>query len=115
MLWGWETTTADVRAMNAEARNREELMPLPPTTLPPIAKAGPKWQAASPLSEGAKRAMHDFHEYYRKYGVRLAADYVKREQEAKANEAWAKAHPPIPQDTVINYFPIRSVQTGSAK
>jgi hypothetical protein len=115
MLWGWETTTAEVKAMNAEAQTREELMPYPPATLPPLGKSGPKWMAASPLSEGAKRAMHDFHEYYRKHGAQMAADYVKREEEAKANEAWAKAHPPIPEDTVINYFPIRSVQTEGAK
>ena len=115
MVWGWETTTAEVRAMNSEARTREELTPLPPETLPPLAKGGPRWQAAGPLSEGAKRAMHDFHEYYRKHGAQMAVDYAKREEEAKAHEEWLKAHPPIPQDTVINYFPIRSAQQEEAK
>ncbi|MCX6970737.1 MAG: hypothetical protein NTV93_11405 [Verrucomicrobia bacterium] len=112
MLSGWETTTAEVRAMNAAAKSRAEMMPLPPATLPSLSQAGPKWQAASPLSEGAKRAMNDFHEYYRKHGAQMAVDYGRREEEARANEAWAKAHPPIPQDTVINYFPIRSVKTN---
>lgn len=115
MLWGWDTTTADVKAMNAEVQTREELTPLPPKALPPLAKAGPKWQAASPLSEGAKRAMHDFHEYYRKHGAQMVVDYARREAEAKASEAWAKAHPPIPPDTVINYFPIQSAEKGQAK
>jgi hypothetical protein len=27
---------------------------------------------------------------------------------AKAHEEWIKAHPPVPQDTVVNFFPIRS-------
>jgi hypothetical protein len=115
MLWGWETTTAEVRAMNAEAQSREELTPLPPATLPPLAKSGPKWQAASPLSEGAKRAMRDFHEYYRKHGAKMTVDYAKREADAKASEAWAKAHPTIPPDTVINYFRIESASRGQAK
>ena len=115
MLWGWETTAAEVRAMNAEAQSREELTPIPPADLPPLAKSGPKWQAASPLSEGAKRAMRDFHEYYRKHGAQMAADYARRMEEAKASEAWAKAHPPIPPDTVINYFPIQSAGKGKAK
>jgi len=113
LLWGWETTAADVRAMNAEARTSEELMPCPPANLPLLAKAGPKWQAASPLSEGAKRVMEDFHEYYRKNGSQMAVDYAKRVEETSAREEWAKAHPPVPQDTVINYFPIRSVQAKS--
>jgi hypothetical protein len=59
--------------------------------------------------------MHDFHEYYRKHGAQMAVDYARREAEAKASEAWAKAHPPIPPDTVINYFQIPSVQKGHAK
>lgn len=115
MLWGWETTTAEVKAMNAEAQTREELTPLPPATLPPLAKAGPKWQAASLLSEGAKRAMRDFHEYYRKHGAQMAVDYARREAEAKAHEEWLKSHPPIPPDTVINYFPIQSAEKEQAK
>lgn len=108
MLSGWETTTAEVKAMNAEARTREELTPLPPATLPPLAKAGPQWQATGPLSGNAKRAMNDFHAYYRTHGTQMAVGYAKREAEAKAHEEWMKAHPPIPEDTVITYFPIRS-------
>jgi len=119
MLWGWETTTAEVKAMNAAAQSSEELTPLPPATLPPLGKAGPRWMAAGPLSENAKRAMNDFHEYYRLHGPEMAADYTRREEEAKAHEEWLKAHPPIPPDTVVNFFPIRStafktIRTGKA-
>jgi hypothetical protein len=83
MLSGWETTTAEAKELNAAVTSRAEMMPLPPATLPPLSQAGPKWQAASPLSEGAKRAMNDFHEYYSKHGAQMAVDYVKREEEAR--------------------------------
>lgn len=115
MLSGWETTTAEVKAMNAAAQSKEELTPLPPATLPPLGKAGPKWMAAGPLSEIAKRAMNDFHEYYRLHGPEMAADYTRREEEARAYEEWLKAHPPIPQDTVVNFFPIRSTAFKSTR
>lgn len=115
MLWGWETTTAEVKALNATAQSREELTPLPPETLPPLGKVGPRWMAAGPLSENAKRAMNDFHEYYRLHGREMAAAYRQREEEAKAHEEWVKAHPPIPQDTVVNFFPIRSSAFKTAR
>ena len=112
MLMGWETTTKEVLELNASAQSSMELTPLPPATLPLLVKAGPKWQAAGPLSENAKRAMNDFHEYYRIHGTQMAVDYAKREADAKAHEEWVKAHPPIPQDTVITYFPIRSTKAA---
>lgn len=115
MVWGWETTTSEVLAMNAQAKTSEQLTHLPPVTLPSFEKAGPKWQAASRLSEGAKRAMNDFHEYYRKHGGQMAGAYARQEADAKAQEEWLKAHPPIPQDTIINYFPIRSEQKDKAQ
>lgn len=108
MLWGWETTTDEIRSLNAQARTPSEVMELPPRGLPMLAKAGPQWVAAGPLTDGAVRAMKDFHEYYRAHGATLAADYRQREAEAKAQEEWMKAHPPLPQDTVVNFFPIRS-------
>lgn len=115
MVWGWETTSAEVKALNATAQSREELTPLPPDTLPPLGKAGPRWMAAGPLSENAKRAMNDFHEYYRLHGLEMAAAYKQREEEAKANEESLKAHPPIPQDTIVNFFPIRSTSIKSTR
>lgn len=109
MLSGWETTTAEVKTMNASAQSREELMPLPPASLPLLGKSGPQWIAAGPLSENAKQAMKDFHEYYRVHGAEMAVEYQRREEEAKAHEEWVKENPPIPQDTIVNFFPIRSV------
>ena len=108
MLWGLETTSEEVRASNAEAKSPLEMTALPPSELPPLSQAGPKWMAEGQLSEATVRAMEDFHEYYHLHGAEMAADYTRREEEAKAHDEWAKLHPPIPQDTVINFFPIRS-------
>lgn len=109
MLWGWETTSEEMRLMNAEAKSPEEIVPLPPSGLPALGKEGPQWVAAGKLSEGAVQAMEDFHEYYQANGAKMAAEYQRREEEAKAREEWLKANPPIPPDTVVSFFPIRSV------
>ncbi len=109
MVWGWETTREEMRALNAQAKSPLEMMALPPKELPPLGKAGPKWMAEGKLSEAAVRAMEDFHEYYHLHGVAMAEEYKRREAEAKAHEEWVKAHPPTPQDTIVNFFPIRSV------
>jgi hypothetical protein len=108
MLWGWETTSDEIRSLNAQARSPLEVTALPPRGLSALAKAGPQWMAAGRLSEGAVWAMKDFHEYYRVHGATLAADYRRREQEARAHEEWLKANPPVPRDTVVNFFPIHS-------
>jgi len=108
MLWGWETTSEEIQSLNSQARSPSEIMALPPRRLPLLAVAGPQWIAAGRVTEGASLAMKDFHDYYRDHGAVLAADYRRREDEAKAREEWIKAHPPVPQDTVVNFFPIRS-------
>jgi len=112
MLWGGETTSEDVRASNAEAKSPSELTALPPKELPPLSKAGPKWMAVGKLSDAAERAMEDFHEYYHLHGAAMAKEYNRRVAEGKAHEEWVKAHPPVPPDTTVNFFPIRSSSRG---
>ncbi len=114
MLSGSETTSEQVRALNGEATSPSEMTALPPKELPPLSQAGPKWMAEGKLSAAAERAMEDFHEYYAQHGPEMAAAYKQREEEAKAHEEWVKAHPPIPQDSVINFFPIRSTTFRTA-
>lgn len=119
MLSGSEITSEEVRALNAVAKSPLEMTALPPKELPPLSQAGPKWMAVGKVSEAAERAMEDFHDYYAQHGPEMAAAYKQREEEARAYEEWVKAHPPIPQDTIINFFPIRStafknLRTGTA-
>ncbi|MEI8313651.1 MAG: hypothetical protein WCH98_23120 [Verrucomicrobiota bacterium] len=112
MFSGSETTSEQVRVLNAEAQSLSEIIGLPPSELPPLSKTGPKWMSAGKLSEAAVRAMEDLHDYYQIHGAVMAEDYNRRVAEAKAQEEWEKAHPPVPQDTTINFFPIRSSSRG---
>lgn len=109
MVWGWETTSEEMEAFNAEAKLPGEVVPLPPSELPVLGKAGPKWMAEGKLSDAASRAMEDFHEYCHLHGASMSERYKRQLAEAKASEEWVKANPPVPQDTIINFFPIRSV------
>ena len=47
------------------------------------------------------------HQYYNANSTQLAADYKKRVAEQEALDQWNKAHPPLPKDTVINFWPIK--------
>lgn len=108
MLIGWETTTSEVRRLNASAHTAAEVMPLPPASLQGPRKTKPRWIAAGPMSEDAKRAMDDLHEYFRLHRTRLTEEAALREEQAAAFEEWKTLHPATPQDTVVNFFPIRS-------
>jgi hypothetical protein len=112
MLWTSETTSEEVRASNAEATSPLEMTALPPKELPPLAKAGPRWMSEGKLSEAAERAMEDLHDYYHIHGAAMAEEYNRREAEWLAHEEWVKAHPSIPPDTIVNFFPIRSSSRG---
>jgi hypothetical protein len=47
------------------------------------------------------------HQIYNANSTQLAADYKKRVAEQEALDQWNKAHPPLPKDTVINFWPIK--------
>ncbi len=59
-------------------------------------------------NEKAIAAMEALHVFYDQNRVKLIQEYHEGEAARIAHEQWLKDHPPIPQDTVINYFPIRS-------
>lgn len=106
MLCGSEITSEEVRALNAGAKSRGELIPLPPRGLPLLGWSGPQWIAAGKLTKGAIRAMKDFHEYYRVHGSEMAAEYGRRDAEEEAREAFERSNPLRPADSVVNFFPI---------
>jgi hypothetical protein len=54
------------------------------------------------------------HTYYDANAAKLAAELRQREAEQAAHERWLKEHPPIPRDTMIEYFPIRSSTKSQA-
>lgn len=53
-------------------------------------------------------ALDALHRYYDANKERLAGEYVKREAARIEREQWLKDHPPVAQDTIINFWPIRS-------
>ena len=53
-------------------------------------------------------ALDALHGYYGANKIQLARQFEEAEALRLEQEAWLRAHPPVPKDTVINYFPIRS-------
>ncbi|MEY4484141.1 MAG: hypothetical protein RL693_1593 [Verrucomicrobiota bacterium] len=53
-------------------------------------------------------SMDALHHYFAVNRDKLKAAYTLREQERLKQEQWQKAHPPVPKDTVINFWPIKS-------
>lgn len=59
--------------------------------------------------ENAIRALEDLHAQFDENRKQLKAAYDESEKARIAQEEWLKANPHIPKDTVVNFFPIRSV------
>ena len=53
-------------------------------------------------------ALDALHRYFDTHRLRLIADYTQREATRTAREQWLKEHPPVPQDTVIHFWPKKS-------
>lgn len=86
----------------------------PGRLLAEAAKSGQaKWQVVSkgPVSPDVLRTIGDLHKYYDAHRESLIAQRAQREAAQRAQEEWLKANPPVPEDIVVNYFPIRSVYT----
>jgi hypothetical protein len=60
------------------------------------------------------KVIEAMHTYYDANVAKLAAEFRQREAEQEAHERWLKEHPPIPRDTTVEYFPIRSSTRGQA-
>ena len=56
----------------------------------------------------AFKGVDALHVYFDAHREQLIADYAKRTAENAAREQWLKDHPPVPQDTVINFWPVKS-------
>jgi hypothetical protein len=44
------------------------------------------------------------HEYYAAHSAELIAAYAVRQEKWRAHEAYVRAHPPEPQDVVVNFW-----------
>lgn len=65
-----------------------------------VEKETPPPEALAPLDA--------LHTYYDANRQRLAEEYIRREANRSAREQWLKEHPPVPQNTVINFWPKKS-------
>jgi len=70
--------------------------------------SAPRGKAGEAAIEGLE-ALHAYHDANRKALVAAFAEREKARLVYEQEEAERKANPPAPKDTVINYFPIRSV------
>jgi len=67
-----------------------------------------------PLPDEAFAGIEALHVYFDANRPRLIEESVKRDAAQLAQEQWLKDHPPVPKDTVINFWPIKSRVYGNA-
>lgn len=56
--------------------------------------------------------MDALHQHYTTNEQALKNSWLNRQELSKAHAAWQKANPPVPKDTVINFWPVRSRTNG---
>lgn len=68
------------------------------------------WQitAKSPASKEVMQAIDDLHRYFDANRDNLIREYKEIEAARLAQEQRLKEHPPVPKDSVVEFFPIRS-------
>jgi len=64
--------------------------------------------AQGQLSAGNLQTLNDLHRYYDQHQTKLVQDYQELQALQRKQEAWLKANPPQPADSVVTYFPILS-------
>lgn len=65
------------------------------------------------IAPEAVAAMDELHALYNQHRDQFRRAFEDSEAKRLEQEAWDRANPPQPKDTVINYFPIRSSYGGS--
>jgi hypothetical protein len=121
-LMGWgEGNRAEFEAMNRVYATRRGTGRKPrswPSSLIQQQKRTGKsaWQLVStgPVPPEVLKVIEALHTYYDANATKLAAEFRQREAEQAAHERWLKNNPPIPRDTTVEYFPIRSSTRGQA-
>lgn len=117
-----------VEEWNAQAERDPELkayskkegidfrLPLPPRRIPGATPARSAYQSVSVPKTGVDpevtRALDELHRHFDANRAQLVRDFEASEIARIAHEEWVKEHPPVPKDTTINFFPIRSVQAA---
>lgn len=124
MLGIGEESREQVEKWNAEAAQDPELqayarrenfdfsLPVPPRKIPGATPFRSAYQFVSVPATGidpeVRSALDALHRQFDANRKQLVADYEASEAERIAHEQWLKDNPPVPKDTTINFFPIRS-------
>jgi hypothetical protein len=120
-LMGWgEGNRAEFEAMNRVYATRRGTGRKPrswPSSLIQQQKRTGKsaWQLVStgPVPPEVLKVIEALHTYYDANATKLAAEFQQREADQAEHERWLKDNPPIPRDTTVEYFPIRSSNAKS--
>lgn len=104
----WESTAESERLAAADG-----LAALVETKIVPDLAKFPAGRSTYLLSgeapaDDSLAALDALHRYFDTHRLRLIADYEKRAADRTARERWLEEHPPVPQDTVINFWPKKS-------
>ena len=84
-----------------------EIKTVPDLSKFPIGRSTYLLSGDAPADESLA-ALDALHRYYDTHRLRLVADYEKRKATNAAREQWLREHPPMPENTVINFWPIKS-------
>ena len=81
---------------------------------PPLPVDGPGFVVTKgdPTNADALAFIRAVHEIYRTDSQRLLEAYASRERHRLEQEAWLKAHPPQPKDTVVSFWNVPAEQAA---
>ncbi len=111
-----EDSRAEILAFNSSITPEQAAAGLTPMEVPPAATDFSPTRAeylvvedpTHPVADAACAAIDALHVYFDAHKQRLIEDHAKRMAARLAKEKWDKEHPPIPKDTVINFWPEKS-------
>jgi hypothetical protein len=63
---------------------------------------------STPPTEESLKQIDDLHAYFNANKQWMIDEYNKRQQADAKRQQWLKDHPPVPKDTVINFWPKKS-------
>jgi hypothetical protein len=97
-----------IMGIGDQPRENAANVPLPESFSPTRSEYRLSNETESAVPLEALAAMDALHRYFDSHRARLIEEHAKREAQRIAREEWLKAHPPVPKDTVINFWPKKS-------
>lgn len=70
--------------------------------------------SVNPPTAGSLKMLDDMHAYFDANKLQMIDSYNKRVADQAARAQWLLDHPPVPHDTVINFWPVKSTNYPAA-